>query len=116
MISKKYEPFQFPLSIDLDINKVLIPDINYKQINIGDHIERSANYVIEKEENIFNKIINDCEDEKILNIDKKINYNELILEKRSDEEEGEENIETLIKNITEKNNIIQNLNKYFNIS
>lgn len=108
MISQKYQPFQFPLTIDLDINDILIPDINYKEIKVDGHIERSVNYVIDKEENVFNKIINDCEDSKIFDVDEKSSYNELILEKRPDEEGEEEDIETLIKNMKDKNDKIQN--------
>jgi hypothetical protein len=108
MISKKYQSFQFPLTIDLDINNILIPDINYKESQIDDHIVRSVNYVIDKEENVFNKIINDCEDSKIFDIDKKSSYNELILEKKPYEEGEDENIETLIKNMQDKNDKIQN--------
>lgn len=108
MISKKYQSFQFPLTIDLDINNILIQDINYKESQIDDHIVRSANYVIDKEENVFNKIINDCQDSKIFDIDKKSSYNEVILEKKPYEEGEDENIETLIKNMQDKNNKIQN--------
>lgn len=108
MISQKYQPFQIPLTIGLDINDLLIPDINYKEIKVDGHIDRSVNYVIDKQENVFNKIINDCEDSKIFDIDKKSIYNELILEKKTDEEGEEEDIETLIKNMQEKNDKIQN--------
>jgi hypothetical protein len=68
MISIKYEEFQSPLDISLDINKLLIQDIGYKESKNYEYTERTTNYIIKKEENIFNKIINDCNDTKILDM------------------------------------------------
>lgn len=109
MITNKDSIIEYPLNISLDINKLLIPDINYSEERIGNEVIRTANYMVEKKKSVFNSIINDCpNEEKIIKVKLEKNYDNLILDKKEEGEDEEETLEKLIKNVMNDNNNIAN--------
>jgi hypothetical protein len=109
MITNKDNLLENPLNQDLNINDLLLLNLNYKEEKVDDVIQRDTIYLIKKNESIFNKVIkNNClEDEELFELPESDLYKELILNRNESQEQGEENLDELIKNMTQSNKTIE---------
>lgn len=100
-----------PLNTNKNINKILLQDINYSSKTLLDgFISRDVNFYEDKNPT-FTKIINDCQNRPIYEINK---YKEIILNKQDAGEDSEETLDKLIENMENKIRSIDNkiLNTY----
>lgn len=109
MITNKDNLLENPLNNFLDINDTLLLNLNYKEEKVNDIIQRDAIYQVKKNESIFNKVIkNNClEDEELFKLPVSDLYKELILDRNESQDEGEEDLDQLIKNMQQSNKIIE---------
>ena len=108
MITNKNIPLENPLSLELDINNLLLLNINYKEKEVNGVIHRDSTYLIQKEESMINKLINNCsEEEKIFEFGETELYKDLILDRNENLGEDDEDLDTLIKNMQQANELIE---------
>lgn len=113
MITDKILTLENPLNLILDINDILLLNIDYKEEKKDNNIHRDVSYLIKKkDDSIFNKVVkNNCSDqsEDIFTFDRSEKYQELILDRNENlGDEGEEDLEQLIKNMQQSNKNIEN--------
>lgn len=116
MITDKISKFDPPLnysSTDIDINKLLLNKIEYEKSTIDDSITTRTvkGYSNDVDDNTFTYILNDCEKENIFDDTLEDKYERLIKNNQTcesskdqtvcqDPESMDENLDNLIKNIT----------------
>lgn len=99
MITIKDNNICSPINTKHDINKLLFRDINYSSRTLEDgFISRDVNFY-ENNKPTFSKIINDCKEREIYEVDR---FKDVILDKKEKGEEQEDSIQQLIKNMENK--------------